>query len=352
MSLRTLLLIIGAVIVVAVYVFTALKRRRDARVHYDRRFRMDVPDAILRHDDDTEAGEPPRLAPRGEGFDEIIAIRTLSPDEVPPVRPAPRKGLLGKARDAAAAMAQAAQGSDSRASEADPAPARVAAVAAPAIDDEPALATIKLPNDVVLPPQDEALAGLPAVRNDVVPPPEPSNARKRTDQLDLFGAPADAAPPEPAAVRRRTYKEPSAEPESGLISLYVRAHEGKEFSGTTLVKALNSVGMQFGDMAIFHHFGAGELKCQTPVFSAANMFEPGTFDMRRIEAFRTAGVALFLQLPGPLDGPVAFELLLNTAQRLTELTGGELYVDPKNLLDPPSIARLRKRAARFAHGRQ
>ena len=36
----------------------------------------------------------------------------------------------------------------------------------------------------------------------------------------------------------------------------------------------------------------------------------------------------------------------------TELTGGELYVDPKNLLDPPSIARLRKRAARFAHGRQ
>ncbi len=356
MSLRTLLLIIGAVIVVAVYAFTAIKRRRDARVHYDRRFRMDVPDAILRHNDDSEESEPPRLAPRGEGFDEIISLRTLPPDEVPPVRPAPRKGLLGKARDAAAAMAQTAQGSESRASEDDtppsPAPAREPAMSALAIDDEPALPTIKLPNDVVLPPQDEALAGLPAVRNDVAPAPEPSNARKRTDQLDLFGAPADAPAPEPAAVRRRTYKEPSAEPESGLISLYVRAHEGKEFSGTTLVKALNSVGMQFGEMAIFHHFGAGELKCQTPVFSAANMFEPGTFDMRRIEAFRTAGVALFLQLPGPLDGPVAFELLLNTAQRLTELTGGELYVDPKNLLDPPSIARLRKRAARFAHGRQ
>lgn len=352
MSLRTLLLIIGALIVVAVYAFTAIKRRRDARVHYDRHFRMDVPDAILRHDGEGDSDDAPRLGPRGEGFDEIIAIRTLSPDEVPPVKPPPRKGLLGKARAAAAAMAQSAPNHDATRDAGQAPTPREPALSARVIDDEPALPTIKLPNDVVLPPQDEALAGLPAVRNDVAPPSEPSNARKRTDQLDLFGAPPDAPPQEPAAIRRRTYKEPSAEPESGLISLYVRAHEGKEFSGTTLVKALNSVGMQFGDMAIFHHFGAGELKCQSPVFSAANMFEPGTFDMRRIEAFRTAGVALFLQLPGPLDGPVAFELLLNTAQRLTELTGGELYVDPKNLLDPPSIARLRKRAARFAHARQ
>lgn len=351
MSLRTILLIIGALIVVAVYAFTAVKRRRDARLNYDRRFRMDVPEAILRHDSDDADDHEPRAMPRGEGFDEIISIRTLPPDEVPPVKPPPRKGLMGKARAAAAAMAQAAQSTPAAEPAPAAAPARQPEVSTFQIVDEPALPALKLPGDVVLPPQDEALSELPAVRHDVVSPPEPSNARKRTDQLDLFGEPVDAAPPEPAAVRRRTYKEPSQEPESGLISLYVRAHEGKEFSGTTLVKALNSVGMQHGEMAIFHHFGAGELKCQTPVFSAANMFEPGTFDLRKIEAFRTAGVALFLQLPGPLDGPVAFELLLNTAQRLTELTGGELYADPKNLLDPPSIARLRKRAARFAHGR-
>ena len=351
MSLRTILLIIGAVIVVAVYAFTAIKRRRDARLNYDRRFRMDVPDAILRHGADDNDPHEPRALPRGEGFDEIIAIRTLPPDEVPPVKPPPRKGLMDKARAAAAAMAQAAQAPAVPLVEAPAEPQRVPEVSTFQLDDEPALPVIRLPDDVVLPAQEQALSELPAVRNDVVPTPEPSNARKRTDQLDLFGEPLEATPPEPAAVRRRTYKEPSQEPESGLISLYVRAHDGKEFSGTTLVKALNSVGMQFGDMAIFHHFGAGELKCQTPVFSVANMFEPGTFDLRKIEVFRTAGVALFLQLPGPLDGPVAFELLLNTAQRLTELTGGELYVDPKNLLDPPSIARLRKRAARFAHVR-
>ncbi len=349
MSLRTLLLIIGAVIVIAVYALTAFKRRRDTRLNYDRRFRMDVPEAILRHDGDEDAAVEPRGAARGEGFDEIIAIRTLPLDEVPPVKPPPRKGLLGAARAAAAAMAQAAQTASSTAPETER--AREPEVSSIQLDHEPAPPTIKLPSDIVLPPQDQALSALPAVRHDVTPPREASNARKRTDQLDLFGASAEAPSPEAAAVRRRTYKEPSQEPESGLITLYVRAHQGKEFSGTTLVKALNSVGMQFGEMAIFHHFGAGELKCQTPVFSAANMFEPGTFNLRKIEAFRTAGVALFLQLPGPLDGPVAFELLLNTAQRLTELTGGELYVDPRNLLDPPSIARLRKRAARYAHAR-
>ncbi len=333
MSLRTLLLIIGALIVLAVYGLTAYKRRRDSRLHFDRRFaRLDAPEALQRYDADDNDQHEPRISPRGEGYDEIIAIRTLSPDEVPPLKPAPRKGLLGAARAAAAARSSAT-----------PPPATVPV--------ESALPTIRLPNEVVLPPQDEALAALPAVRNDNVPPPEASNARKRTDQLELFGGSLAPSPPAQSAVRRRTHKEPAAEPISGLISLYVRAHEGQQFSGTTLVKALNAVAMQFGEMAIFHHFGAGELKCQTPVFSAANMFEPGTFDLRKIEAFRTAGVALFLQLPGPLDGPVAFELLLNTAQRLTELTGGELYVDPKHVLDPASIARLRKRAAHFTHAR-
>ena len=341
MSLRTLLLIVGAVIVVAVYAVTAYRRRRDSRLNFDRRFsRVDVPEVTLRHADDEE--DALRLRGRGEGFDEIIAVRTLPPDEVPPVKPPPRTGLLGAARAAAAALSSQTTPPALTLVEHTPA-SRSAA------DSE--LPAVRLPLDVVLPPQHEALAGLPAVRNDTVAPPEASNARKRSDQLDLFGAALAAPAPEAAAVRRRTYREPPAEPESGLVTLYVRAHEGQQFSGTTLVKALNAVGMQFGEFAIFHHFGAGELKCQTPVFSAANMFEPGTFDLRRIEAFRTAGVALFLQLPGPLDGAVAFELLLNTAQRLTELTGGELYGDPKTSLDPPSIARLRKRAAHFARVR-
>lgn len=202
----------------------------------------------------------------------------------------------------------------------------------------------------MLPPEHLILDELPVVRNDEVEPPERSNGRPRADQLDLFGSVADSA-----AAPRRTPARPAPKPppaDDGVISLYVRAREGQQIAGSNLVRGFNAVGMQHGDMAIFHHFGAGDLKCNEAVFSAANMFEPGTFDLGRIEAFRTAGIALFMQLPGPLDGPVAFELLLNTAQRLTELVGGELYVTPQARLDSKSIARLRARAALFPDARR
>jgi FtsZ-interacting cell division protein ZipA len=58
---------------------------------------------------------------------------------------------------------------------------------------------------------------------------------------------------------------------------------------------------------------------------------------------------LFLQLPTALEGPVAFELLLSSAQRLAELTGGELFGTPRHPLDAHAIAALRQRAAQFPH---
>ena len=109
--------------------------------------------------------------------------------------------------------------------------------------------------------------------------------------------------------------------------------------------------MTHGEMSVFHHFGAGELRRPNAIFSAANMFEPGTFDLTRIEVFRTSGIVLFMQLPSELEGPVAFELLLNTAQRLAELTSAELFASPRSPLDAKSIAHLRQRAAHFNNAR-
>jgi len=286
MSLRTILILIGLAIVVAVWAATAYRRRRETRLRFDRHFsRLDLPDVILEHEDE-----------------ELDADR--------PARP--RRSVTG-----------------------------VAASSRPA--GEP-----RLPEELQTPTAAHEAVELPLVRNDVLPAHEPAHLRKRSDQMDLFGA-AASAPDEPAGSRAR--REPAPEPASGLVTVFVRAPSAHPFNGGALVRALNAVGMQFGEKSIFHHFGAGEMKCASAVFSAANMFEPGTFDLTRIEAFRTTGVALFLQLPGPLDGPVAFELLLNTAQRLCELTGGELCSDPRTPLDSATIARLRKRVARFGHVR-
>ena len=77
------------------------------------------------------------------------------------------------------------------------------------------------------------------------------------------------------------------------------------------------------------------------------MVEPGHFDLNRIERFSTPGLAMILQLPGPLDGPVAFELFLNTAQRLAETLSGDLYSSPKQLLDSAGIDKMRRVAMSY-----
>ena len=138
-----------------------------------------------------------------------------------------------------------------------------------------------------------------------------------------------------------------AEQPEHLLTLYVLPSGDNAFVGEFIIQSLNAVGLRFGDMDIFHHYGAGKLQTEMPLFSVANMVEPGTFDLRRIERFNTMGLVFFLQLPTALDGAVSFELFLNTAQRLTEALGGELYANPKTPLDSHLIEDMRKVAAEF-----
>ena len=134
-----------------------------------------------------------------------------------------------------------------------------------------------------------------------------------------------------------------------IIALYLRPPSGREFAGPAIVRAMNGVGLRYGDMNIFHHFGAGDLTTDLPLFSVANMVEPGDFDLQIIDSFATPGLTLFLRLPAPLDGAVAFELFLNTAQRLAEALSGDLYGDPQKLLDSATIDKMRLSAAPFAN---
>jgi len=140
-----------------------------------------------------------------------------------------------------------------------------------------------------------------------------------------------------------------AQAEQAIIALFVRPPAGHEFAGPAILRAMNSVGLRFGDMDIFHHFGAGDLRTELPLFSVANMVEPGNFNLEDLESFSTPGLALFLRLPGPLDGAVAFELFLNTAQRLSEALSGDLYGTPKKLLDSAMIDKMRHTAVAFAN---
>ena len=44
-----------------------------------------------------------------------------------------------------------------------------------------------------------------------------------------------------------------------------------------------------------------------------------------MDGFLTPGIALFMQLPGPLSADVAFDVMLSEARVLAEDLGGEVY---------------------------
>lgn len=153
-----------------------------------------------------------------------------------------------------------------------------------------------------------------------------------------------------------TFEDDAPAPSAGdveplILALYVRPPDKHEFAGPAIVKAMNAVGLRYGDMKIFHHFGAGELRTEIPLFSVASMVEPGYFDLEQVNKLSTPGLAMFLQLPGPLDGAVAFELFLNTAQRLAETLSADLYSAPKSLLDGVTIDKMRRQANPFPNVR-
>ncbi|HTT08269.1 MAG TPA: cell division protein ZipA [Gammaproteobacteria bacterium] len=127
-----------------------------------------------------------------------------------------------------------------------------------------------------------------------------------------------------------------------VITLYVAAPGQAEFNGGDLLDALAAMDMRFGEMSIFHYYGAGQLHGTQPLFSAANMLEPGGFDLSAMERFTTPGIALFLCLPCRLNPGMVFELMLNTAQRLAERLQGRVLDDVREPLNAAAIEHMRR----------
>lgn len=119
-------------------------------------------------------------------------------------------------------------------------------------------------------------------------------------------------------------EKPAVEVEPDLIfSLYVVAPQDKPYHGPELVQTLVEQGMRHGDMDIFHRHaqanGRGAVQ-----FSLANAFEPGIFDLDDIENLHSKGLALFMTLPGPKKPLQAYELMVKTAQAITQQLGGRI----------------------------
>ncbi len=139
-------------------------------------------------------------------------------------------------------------------------------------------------------------------------------------------------PPNSPAPRKKTTAV-----ESKLIVLYVVAQPGSCFTGPDIAREVEAVGLSYGKHRIYHrHYLNSE-----PLYSLANMVEPGVFDLTHWDDFMSPGLTLFTSLPGPLGGLIVFEAMLDAARRLAAGLCGEVRDRARNPLSPATIERLR-----------
>jgi len=113
-----------------------------------------------------------------------------------------------------------------------------------------------------------------------------------------------------------------------------------------LLQQMTELGFKFGEFDIFHRHettaGTGPV-----LFSLANMFNPGTFDVDAMENFQTEGVALFLALPVKGSANHAFTMMHNAAVKLSHAVNGQVLDEHRNPLTRQTVQHLTQRIREF-----
>ncbi|WP_438864781.1 cell division protein ZipA [Neptunicella sp.] len=125
-------------------------------------------------------------------------------------------------------------------------------------------------------------------------------------------------------VEEMQQSEPAdTEQEQEVLVLNVKMPDGKTIPGSALLPMLLTLGLKFGDQDIFHRHvntnGKGPV-----LFSLANMFRPGVFDIDNMENFTTRGISLFMVLPIEGDPRQVFNMMHNASRKIADEFGAQI----------------------------
>lgn len=325
-ELRWFLLVVGLVVIAAVYLYGRIEEWRQDGPPWSRK-RRESRDPFA---DDTL--DPDEL--RG-ALDELDTLITESQTEI------------------RAADREPAGGGDEPTAEPETAAEPVARETRPAPEPEaPRPADAHSDADLPKAARSEPTAEVP----EPAPAPAPSagtadgTARRGRRQLDAVSSRLrHAFASAHAAATRETAPAGEEKPADGphpagepkVVVLNVMAPQGTVFTGPGVVEALQAAGLRHGEHGIFHR----RLETRSGVialYSVANILKPGWFDLDRIEEFETPGLAFFLQLPGPFDGLAAFEQMLQSARGVAAQLGGHVLDSRRCDLTHQAIEHIRE----------
>lgn len=149
------------------------------------------------------------------------------------------------------------------------------------------------------------------------------------------------------------YEAPSADPierrteeasRQKIVALRLVA-SGGDWDGSELRGALEAEGLSYGPFSIFHV----AREDGKSLLYVASMVEPGSFDIERMDDTTYPGVSLFGVVPGPLDAPATFDLVLAVGRGLADRLKGQLQDEQGSTLTAQRILNLREELVHFEH---
>ncbi|MDN4500954.1 cell division protein ZipA [Alteromonadaceae bacterium BrNp21-10] len=128
----------------------------------------------------------------------------------------------------------------------------------------------------------------------------------------------------------------NAPPEQEVLVLNVKMPNDGIMQGSALLPMLLTLGFKFGQHDIFHRHVNSNGKGPT-LFSLANMFAPGVFDIDNMETFKTQGVSLFMVLPIEGDPHQVFNMMHNAARKIADEFGAQILDARRALLTKQAL---------------
>jgi cell division protein ZipA len=177
--------------------------------------------------------------------------------------------------------------------------------------------------------------------------------RKTTPKVDVnqLGIDFDSVDPvinETKAIAEN--KTPVTDIEPEFLAINLRVPKEQQISGAQLLPALITLGMKYGENNIFHRHvntnGKGPI-----VFSLANLYKPGTFDLDNMEKESIRGLSIFMTLPTESDAHQVFNMMHNAARKLAEEFKAEILDDSRCTLTQQGLQQYVERIRDFERRR-
>jgi cell division protein ZipA len=157
-----------------------------------------------------------------------------------------------------------------------------------------------------------------------------------------------------ASVAHKVHQDPLLSPSTGapalpakIVTIRILSRGATPFAAERLVLALREAGLRHGRYGIFH-FCSSDTD-ETPIYSAASLTEPGSFDLTRLRTDVYPGISLFMGLPGPVDGAAAFDAMVKAARAIAKDLEGNLVDELGSTFSIQRERYLREEIIQFQH---